>query len=497
MADLGTAYVNIVPKAEGISNKMEGLLSGGGAGEKAGKSIGKKIISGIAALGIGAAVGKMIKSAFDAGGALEQSFGGLDTIYGEASDAAKEFSMNAAQMGISANTYAEQAVGMGAALKAAFSGDTAAAAAAANMAISDMADNAAKMGSPLESLQNAYAGFAKANYTMLDNLKLGYGGTKEEMQRLLSDAQKISGVKYDLSNLGDVYEAIHVIQGELGLTGVAAAEGSTTLTGSMAAVKASWENTMAALTTGEGLDTAMTNLTTSVGSFADNVLRMLTELGPQLPGLILGLADVIVQNAPAFLASGLELILQVAVGLIEGIPDLVAKVPEIFAGLKGAFSGVDWASLGKQIINGIINGLTSAASALYSKMRSIIRSALSSANDEAEVGSPSRLFARELGHWIPPGIAMGIEDNVGVLNDTMRGLVDSSLLEMQRATTVPTTASDQSAALERGLGAIASRPVQVQVVLDANAKKMLRVIKTENYSETRRTSYNGLSGAMT
>lgn len=171
MADLGTAYVNIVPKAPGIESSVENLLNGGdGGAEKAGAGWGKKILGGLAAAGIGTAAVNLVKGAFAAGGALEQSFGGLDTLYGDASAAAKQYAMNAAQAGISANEYAEQAVSFGAALKAAYGGDTAAAANAANTAILDMADNAAKMGTPLESLQNAYQGFAKGNYTMLDNL---------------------------------------------------------------------------------------------------------------------------------------------------------------------------------------------------------------------------------------------------------------------------------------------------------------------------------------
>lgn len=313
------------------------------------------------------------------------------------------------------------------------------------------------------------------------------------MERLLKDAQEISGIEYSIDNLGDVYEAIHVIQGELGLTGVAAGEAKTTLTGSMNAVKASWTNVMAALTTGEGLEVAMSNLTQSVGSFADNVLKMLGELGPQIPPLILGLADVIVQNAPAFLASGIELILQVAVGLIQGIPDLIAKVPEIFAAVKGAFGTIDWASLGKSIIDGIISGLTSAAGALWNAMKNIVRNALNAGKDEAQVGSPSRLFANELGRWIPPGIAMGAEDNMAPLNKAMTGIIDTTLLDMQRATRLPTQTADNTAAFERGMASLARRPVQVGVVLDTNAKKLLRVVRTENYTETKRANYNGLA----
>lgn len=174
-ADLGKAYVNIIPKAPGIEANIEGLLGGSGASEgakKAGSGLGSKLMTGlkVGAAAAGVALGKILKDSFEAGGALEQSFGGLDTIFGEASAQAKAFAVEAAAAGISANTYAEQAVGMGAALKQAFKGDAEAAVQAANTAIMDMADNAAKMGTPIESLQNAYAGFAKQNYTMLDNL---------------------------------------------------------------------------------------------------------------------------------------------------------------------------------------------------------------------------------------------------------------------------------------------------------------------------------------
>ena len=171
MPDLGNAYVNIVPRAPDIQNKVEDLLNGGSGGaEKAGASLGKRLLGGIAKLGIGAAIGKTIKDAFEAGGNLQQSFGGLETIYGDAADQAKEFAMQAASAGISANSYAEQAVSFGASLRAAYGGDTTQAMEAANSAILDMADNAAKMGTPLESIQAAYQGFARGQYTLLDNL---------------------------------------------------------------------------------------------------------------------------------------------------------------------------------------------------------------------------------------------------------------------------------------------------------------------------------------
>ena len=171
MPEIGKAYVNITPKAENIKKEVEALLGDAGLGGTApGKKTGSSFMSGMKGVITAAAVGKVIKDAFDAGGALEQSFGGLDTLYGEAAESAKAYAMTAAQAGISANSYAEQAVSFGAALKAAYGGDTTAAMEAANTAILDMADNAAKMGTPLESLQQAYQGFARGQYTLLDNL---------------------------------------------------------------------------------------------------------------------------------------------------------------------------------------------------------------------------------------------------------------------------------------------------------------------------------------
>lgn len=178
-SSLGQAYVQIVPKAEGITGKIENLIAPGAkaGGEKGGKEGGASLVAGLkgalAKLAIGATIGAGIKTALDEGAKLQQSYGGLDTLYGDAAEAAKAYATEAAKAGISANDYAEQAVSFGAGLKQAFGGDAAKAAEAANTAILDMADNAAKMGTPLESIQNAYQGFAKGNYTMLDNLKLG------------------------------------------------------------------------------------------------------------------------------------------------------------------------------------------------------------------------------------------------------------------------------------------------------------------------------------
>lgn len=309
---LGTAYVQIVPSAQGIKGSITNVLSGeaDAAGSATGTSLGSKVVSFAKKAIIAGAIGKVIKSSLDEGAKLQQSyFGGLDTLYGAAADAARAYAREASAAGISMNDYAEQAVSFGAALKNAFGGDVAKAAEAANTAIMDMADNSAKMGTDISSVQMAYQGFAKQNYTMLDNLKLGYGGTKTEMERLLADAEKLTGIEYNIDNLGDVYEAIHVIQGELGLTGVAAAEASTTFSGSFNAMKASAQNLLGSLAVGENVGPAMTQLATSVSTFFfSNFLPMIGTLVQSLPPAIL-----------AFLQTGLPL-------LIDGVSSMLSSL---------------------------------------------------------------------------------------------------------------------------------------------------------------------------
>lgn len=491
---LGNAYINIVPKAPGIEGQISGLIGGpaDAAGADAGKKAGGGLLRSLGGLVSAAAVGSILKDAFEAGGNLEQSFGGLETIYGDAAGQAKEFAMQAAAAGISANDYAEQAVSFGASLRAAFGGDTEAAMNAANTAILDMADNAAKMGTPLESIQAAYQGFAKGNYQLLDNLKLGYGGTQSEMERLLADAEKISGVKYDMSNLGDVYDAIHVIQGELGLTGVAAAEAATTLSGSLGAMKASWENVLAALMTGEGLDTAIDNLVTSFGNFGSNVSKMLQNLAPQLPKLILGLVNGIIAQAPQFIAAGVQLIVDLGLGLVKALPDIIAMLPQIFDGIINAFAAVDWGQLGLDIINGIIRGLKNAGQALWDALKQLAKDSWQLLKDQFKIGSPSRVFADEVGRWIPPGVALGIEGNMAPLNAAITGMADTAIAQLDRTgASAPAVYGSGYAAIDydKLAAAISSRPI----VIEGDTGKIFRIVSRENQIRTRATNYNVLA----
>lgn len=368
--ELGKAYVQIIPSAKGIGSSISSELNGESAkaGESAGLNLVGKLKGVIAAAGIGAA----IKSSLEAGGDLQQSFGGLDTLYGDAADAAKAYAAEAAKAGISANDYAEQAVSFGASLKQAFEGDTTKAVEAANTAIMDMADNAAKMGTPIENIQNAYQGFAKQNYTMLDNLKLGYGGTKTEMERLLSDAEKLTGVKYDISNLGDVYEAIHVIQEDLGLTGVAAQEGAETFTGSLAAMKAAGQNLLANLALGQDIGPSLNALSETVQAFVfNNLFPMVGNILQQLPQLLSGLSTIIIgalnrisENADQIVAIAIQIVTSLANAIVTALPYLIEAAVKLAIALGQALINTDWVAVGTELITNLRNSISSAAGSI-------------------------------------------------------------------------------------------------------------------------------------
>ncbi|VMW00161.1 Phage tape measure [Streptococcus pneumoniae] len=274
---------------------MVGGLSESGAqlGSVFKSVLGANIVSGALISGIqslGSAVKGVFSTALDEGAKLQQSFGGIDTLYQGAEDTMKQYATAAASAGISANTYAEQAVSFGASLKKALGGDAVKAAESANKAIMAMADNSAKMGTDIGSIQMAYQGFAKGNYTMLDNLKLGYGGTQQEMQRLLNDASKLEGAmgkKFNINNFADIVEAIDLVQKDLGVAGVAAKEAETTFSGSFAAMKASASNFLANLSLGEGVGPALKTLISSTSTFLlGNFVPMVGNIMRQLPQAI-------------------------------------------------------------------------------------------------------------------------------------------------------------------------------------------------------------------
>lgn len=341
--DLGKAYVQIIPSAKGISGMISNELGGEAmsAGTQSGSKLGGALV-GMAKRVIGAAaIGKFIKDSIFQGGQLEQSLGGVETLFKDSSDKVKRYAAKAFETsGISANEYMQNVTSFSASLLQSLGGNTSKAADVADMAMRDMSDNANKFGSDMESIQNAYQGFAKDNYTMLDNLKLGYGGTKSEMQRLLADATKLTGVKYDINNLSDVYNAIHAIQGKLDITGTTAKEASETLEGSFNSMKAAFKDFQGALTTGGDINGALSNLVQTTGTFLFKNLvpmvgRLVGNLGlvilQGIPKLINALNPAIDQiftwlksNFPRILQQGSELVGNLILGIINAWPELLS-----------------------------------------------------------------------------------------------------------------------------------------------------------------------------
>ena len=407
---LGTAYVQIVPSAQGIKGSISNVL--GGEAQSAGLSIGGKIGAfakkALVAAGVGTLMVKGLKAAMSEGAKLQQSYlGGLDTLYGKAAESARKNAQAASAYGISMNEYSEQAVSFGAALKNAYGGDVVKAAKAADSAIKDMADNQAKMGTDIGSIQMAYQGFAKQNYTMLDNLKLGYGGTRGEMERLLADASKLSGVEYNIDNLGDVYEAIHVIQGELGLTGVAAEEASTTFSGSFAAMKAAAANFFGSLALGQGVKPAMQQLVSSVGTFLfKNLFPMVGRIIKSLPAAIVafaqqglpmifsGISSLITSLAaqvttfansitgqkvkqwatttlPKIAVAGAQMIGKFVATLIINLPKVIAAIGRIGAEVVKGLGSAIWGKVTKAA-NGIKDRFLAPINTLKDKVKAVI-----------------------------------------------------------------------------------------------------------------------------
>lgn len=592
MTTLGKYYVQIVPSADGISGAISSVLGGEAesAGKEAGENLGSKLMSTAKKVIAAAGIGKAIMASLNEGGALQQSIGGIETLFKDSADTVKKYATQSFRTtGLSANEYMENVTGFSASLIQSLGGDTKKAAKIANTAMIDMADNSNKMGTSMEAIQTAYAGFAKQNYTMLDNLKLGYGGTKTEMERLLKDATKLTGVKYDIDNLADVYNAIHAIQKNLDITGTTAKEASETLVGSFSAMKASFTDLLGNLSLGNdirpqlealasttstwlfgnflpmignimaniptlivgifetgipifieeggkiltslqegivmnlpalaetalqtilgftnGLSANVTGLITAGTEFISNLLTGIVNTVPVLlqyiPQIVSGIVTTITTNFPLVIKSGLDLITNLAKGIWDnreavwqyikdiaqeavklvtdidwvglgsdvitwisngiqalfnnlptllseigglaydlfteidwlglgqlaietiasGISALFDEIPDILESIGEAgldlVTNIDWLGLGSDIVNGIINGIKSMGSTLWSSLTGIASDALNAAKRFLKIGSPSKLFADEVGHWIPEGIAVGVEANTSALTDAM------------------------------------------------------------------------------
>lgn len=335
--ELGQAYVQIMPSAKGISGSMSSMLdpeaesAGNSAGLKIGSALKIAAIAGVVATG--AALGKLISSSLSEGADLQQSLGGVETLFKDNADKVKKYATEGYRTaGMSANAYMETVTGFSASMIKSLNGDTAKAADLSNQAIVDMSDNANKMGTNIGDIQNAYQGFAKQNYTMLDNLKLGYGGTKEEMQRLLTDAQKLTGQKYDISNFSDITQAIHAIQTEMDITGTTAKEAATTFSGSFDSMKAAMSNVLGNLSLGRDLQGPLNALVSTTSTFLfGNFIPMVGNIFKALPGAI----STLVSSAGKELSSKLGL--SIGSGM-SGFGEKITKtIAPIIDGFKVAF----------------------------------------------------------------------------------------------------------------------------------------------------------------
>ena len=382
MAD-GSIHIDTKLDESGLKSgiaKMQGTVASGA--DKVGSAIKAGLTAATAAFGSAAAgVGVLTKAIVANYAEYEQLVGGVDTLFKTSSGMLMDYASNAWKTaGLSANQYMTTATSFAASLLQSLKNDTVKAAEVTEMAITDMSDNANKMGTDMAMIQNAYQGFAKQNYTMLDNLKLGYGGTKEEMKRLLADAQKLTGVKYDITNLNDVYQAIHVIQTELGITGTTAKEASTTISGSANAMKAAWSNMMVGMADdSQNFDQLLDNLLYSIEVFAGNIIprvetslmgvaTLIDRLAPiiieRLPGLASTLLPQLLKTAgsivgalasampgmlqaiittvqavgPQLISQGVNLLASVAQGMQKGLPNFVGQFEKIISGIGNVVS---------------------------------------------------------------------------------------------------------------------------------------------------------------
>lgn len=354
--ELGKAYVQVIPSTKGIKGQLEQEFAN--SGSSSGSKFGGAFKGVLSRLAIGAVVAKGVKDAFKEGAALEQSIGGIETLFKNSSDKMKEYASNAWKTaGLSANQYMETATSFSASLLQSLKGDTKKASEASNMAITDMADNANKMGTSMQSIQDAYQGFAKQNYTMLDNLKLGYGGTKTEMERLLKDAQKLTGVKYDINNLNDVYSAIHAIQGELGITGTTAKEATETLSGSFASLKATYKDLLGNLLLGKDLKGPLNNFVQSIITVTKNVIPAIVNIVKSLPNAILG---ALAKLAPEIGPMLTNLIVGIVSGLADNFGEMLSNIASIRTGLvNGLLAAIPKIlEAMPKIIEAIVQGLT-------------------------------------------------------------------------------------------------------------------------------------------
>lgn len=442
--ELAKAYVQIVPSANGIKGSITQALGGeaSSAGDAAGEAAGNSFISKIKGLIAAAGIGAAVKEALSLGADLEQSIGGIETLFGTGGNSIEEYAAQVGKSveeisgeyeklktseetmlayadqayktaGLSANDYMQTVTGFAASLKQSTGDDMEALTTAANQAVIDMADNANKMGTEMASIQNAYQGFAKQNYTMLDNLKLGYGGTKEEMQRLLEDASKISGIEYNLDNLADVYSAIHVIQDQIGITGTTAKEAATTFSGSLASMKSAVQNLLAKLALGDDIGPSLQALSDSVFTFVSgNLIPMVGNLLNGLPELVEGVLSSVLQamnmgkkGISKIAKMGADIVSQLASSIVSMAPYLMESAWNLLTEFGKSLLEFDWIGTAKALISDIKDNMDLAA---------------------GEILGTDENFVASLAQAITSALPQLIDKGIEIATNLVNGIMESS-----------------------------------------------------------------------
>lgn len=416
-SDVDSGFAETGEKADALASKLKGGLA------TAAK------VGGAAIVAAGAAAVAITKQAVENYGEYEQLVGGVETLFKSSADTVMQYAANAYQTaGMSANEYMTTVTAFSASLLQSMGGDTDAAAEKANLAITDMSDNANKMGTDMQSIQNAYQGFAKQNYTMLDNLKLGYGGTKEEMQRLLDDANALNAAQgnyanYTIDSYADIVDAIHTVQTEMGITGTTQLEASTTIQGSIASMKAAYENFITGLgDENANISELSAQLIESVGTVAENVLPVVETVLKNIaqavqedgPAMIEKFVSYAIEKLPEIISLGLQMVVSLVKGIAQNIPQIVTSVLNMMATIVQTIWDAlpDIIEVGKNIVRGLWDGIKAMGSWIKEKVSGFFGGIVDGVKGVLGIHSPSRVFAG-IGENMALGLGEGWDDEYG------------------------------------------------------------------------------------
>ncbi len=527
-----SGYEQGLTDAEGEATGLKGKLLGGAGALAKGFAV-----AGVAAAG---AVTAITKSAIDGYAEMEQLKGGVKTLFGDYASSVIENSNKAWQTaGMDANQYMETTIQSAAAMINSLGGDQKKAAELSDMAITDMADNVNKMGTTMESVQDAYRGFSRGNFTMLDNLALGYAGTKQGMQELLDKAEEISGVKYDISSYADIVQAIHVVQDEMGITGTTAKEASETISGSISAMKSAWQNLLTGFADEDAdLDQLIDNLVQSAETVFENILpvaekalagiaefigkiapviaeklpelietllpilieatiNIVVALAEALPDILVALVDAIVNAAPMIAEGGVKLLSALIRNLPKIIVNIVKAVPRIVKSLGKAFVSAtpELLKVGMDLISGIGRGILSGASSVIQSCINVAKNIIQSFKNALGIHSPSRVMA-EYGKLMDEGLALGILQNVDIAKNAMDSLTDAVSTPVDMDAGFEQTAVevlDTPTTMAVG-GQNSASPRDLTVILELDRMQLGRTVYRLNNEETQRVGVNLAGG---